>query len=229
MKIAKKLLFAASLFLVFVLFSCSEKDEDPEEETLINTCLSDNKITISNIADIPETVTFNKVKVEIQGNCWEIVTIAEATFQDGEAVLTLPTEFTAEELCKVVRSNYSDYEGFWPAQTDNADARVAGFSDIIAYNNDKQVGRLILSDTPESGYEAGKTWVYYHYTNQTFTLSGYNLTRPGENKSFKYNATFQPGWNAYIKTAIKNEELLLCTTIIPEELPLSWRFESWEY
>lgn len=226
-KLLYGLFFCCSLCAVW---SC-EDDEEPIVIPPSNTCLIGNEITISNIKNIPANATFNKVKAEISGDSWEIIGTIEATYTNGEAILTLPTEFPTEKLAKVVRSEASDYAGFWPAVTDNTHAKVAGLGDFIAYNNDERVGRIYLTDWPGEGPAEFKYFVYYHYTNQPFALSGYNLTiKPTDRKSYKYEATFQKGWNVYANIKAKEPEAnesygpSVCTTTIPEEIALGWYF-----
>lgn len=231
-KLLYGLFFCCSLYLVC---SC-EDDEEPVVAPPANTCLKGNEITISNIKNIPANITFNKVKAEISGDCWDIIGTVETTYANGEAILTLPTEFPVEKLAKVARSDASDYTGFWPAVTNNTNAKVAGLGDFIAYNNDEKVGRIYLSDWTGEGPAEFKYFVYYHYTNQPFTLSGYNLTiKPSDTKSYKYEVTFQKGWNVYANIKAKEPETdessgpSVCTTVIPEGLALEWYFESWGY
>ena len=225
MTIRHLLLVSTILILVTCLFSCKD-DDDTDLPNLPNTSLSANEITISDIAGIPANITFNKIKVEISGVDWETIGIIEAPFQNGEATLTLPTSFSAEKLMKVVRADRFDYTGFWYASTDNSNAKVAGLRDICAYNNDEKVGLLDLTDWPGEGSAEFKSHIYYHYTDQPYTLTAPD--GDNNNKGYKYNASFVAGWNAY---AIINQsdrdietDKPTCSAPVSEEVSLTWRF-----
>lgn len=190
-----------------------------------NTCLVNDEIIISDIAGIPEGVTFDKVKAEISGVDWEIIATVEAAYDGGEFVLRLPVDFASGELCKVARDNVSDYSGFWPAKTNNPGAKVAGLGDIFAYDNGEQVGRIYLSDWSGKGSTFEKLFIYYHYADQPFTLSGYNFTTGNNRKTYLYEASFRQGWNAYANISQTEGGIVLCTTSIPVRAPLVWRFQ----
>lgn len=212
-----------------LLLSGCRKDGEPPMSMPPNTGLDDNKITISNIEGIPANVSFNKIAVELYGTDWEIIGGATASYHEGKAVLTLPNVFSEQSLMKAVRSNASDYTGCWPAVTDNPDARVAGLRDIFAYNNEERVGRIYLSNWSGKGAMSSKVFIKYHYADSPYTLSGYNFTiKPSTQKSYKYEISFERGWNAYaeIKPPIG---VSLCTTSIPEETELKWYFQSLVY
>lgn len=86
-----KLFYHTSLFLIFtlILSGCS-KDEntnnqpDPEPKVI-------SSITITNINNIPANVTFDRVKANITGECWSVVGTVEAKYEDGKAIIQLPT------------------------------------------------------------------------------------------------------------------------------------------
>ncbi|WP_280746921.1 hypothetical protein [Parabacteroides sp. PF5-9] len=206
------------------MYGC-KNDEDPETVISIpNTCLIENEIIISEIAGIPENVSFNKVKIEITGSCWEVIDLIEANYSEGVAIVSLPAHLPEEKLQLVVRLN-NNMCGFWDATSDNTDARVAALGDIIAYNNNEQVGRIYLSDWSGEGSAAHKSFVYYHYADRPFTLSGKNAT-------YNYSASFKEGWNAYANINPAESHGpggVFCTTTITEKTPLSWHFESWVY
>ena len=231
-KISFRTLLSAFLLITCLMgcmCACSDDEDPPAPTPIPNTGLLENSITISNITGIPEHITIDLVKAEISGLEWKIITTVEAVYKEGKVTLPLPPEFPAEKLCKVVRNNASDYTGFWPAEeTDNAEARVAGLGDIIAYYNNEPVGRIYLADRLNEGSTLNKSFIYYHYTNRPFSLGGYNITKPGQTrKSYQYEASFKKGWNAYVNTKQSNEGIVLCTTSISEETPLAWYFETW--
>ncbi|MCD8081266.1 MAG: hypothetical protein LUF04_12940 [Bacteroides sp.] len=221
----KKMLIAALwLFLVGSLVSCSKDENTPPEiePEVPNISMVENTILISDIAGLPEDDFFDKVQVEISGSCWEIIEGIEAAYEDGKITLELPTEFSAEQLSQVVRSHSTDYCGFWPATSDDTEALVAGLGDIIAYKDGQKVGMLSLTDWSGEGSVAGKYFVYYQYADRPFTLSGYSST-------YRYEASFKTGWNAYAYVSLTEEGTAICTTSIPEEAPLTWYFKSWVY
>lgn len=209
-----------------LLLTCCSKDDVPEVPTIPVTCLTaENQIIISDIRGIPDGVTFDKIKIEISGVAWSIIATVVTNYGDGQAVVELPTGFAEEDLCKVARDDAGDYYGFWPAEgVDNRDARVAGFEDFVVYNGDTPVGRVYLTDSEGDNASDFKNYVYYHYANEPFTLSGFNYTVNGNQRSFQYQASFARGWNAYFR--IKGD-ITLVTTTVPEEISLGWRFESW--
>ncbi|NDW13767.1 hypothetical protein D0T50_12840 [Bacteroides sp. 214] len=212
--------------LCALLFSCSEEGE--ELPPLPVTCLQNDNIIISEIVGLPQDITFSKVKAEISGVDWQIIATVEGKYSNGKVTLSLPVHFSNEELQKATRADAADYTGYWPAEGNNAQAKVAALNDIIAYDNDNnRIGRLFLSDWSGEGSKSNKTFIYYHYANQDFALSGYNFTLvAGGRKSFSYNASFKTGWNAYANTSLSSG-ITHCTTFIEEEMPLTWHFESW--
>lgn len=233
MKINKVLLIASGLFLTTTFIACDKnEDEDPPTPAIP---LIGNQIIISDIAGIPDNVTFNKVRIEISGLSWGVIDIIEVPYTNGKAIIPLPTELSIDKLCKIHRNDIYDCEGYWPAENvDNPNAKGAGLSDnnIIAYNGNEQVGRLYITDWEGVGAAEYKYFVYYHYANEPFTLSGYNYTIKKNRKSYKYEASFQSGWNVYANIKAKESDDPspdICTTTIPEEVFLRWHFESWVY
>lgn len=231
----KLLLLTACLFLTLSFSSCESEDKEedtPPVDEVPNTCLLDNDIIITNIADIPDNITFNKVRAEVSGVDWGIIDVVESVYDDGKIVLSLPTSFAAEKLQKVVRSNRTDYTGFWFAATDNEDARVAALGDIFVYDNDVRAGMLSLTDWAGDGSTIGKSWVYYHYTNQPFALSKYIKKSPDDDDRHSYtyrDASFEEGWNAYANTNQSESSAgnsMLCTTAIDKDKALVWRFKA---
>lgn len=185
----------------------------------------DYEIVISEIADIPANVTFDRVEVDIYGSCWKAIATVTGENVDGTVVLTLPGSLAADDLQQSVRSGNDDLCGHWLASSDNPDARVAGLRDMIAYNGEKRVGRVYVTDWPRSGTIVGKSWVYYHFADRPFTLSGTYGT-------YRYAASFARGWNAYCNTNLSERTgtgTVLCTTSIPTGTDFVWRFESWVY
>ena len=207
---------------------CNKDDDGPEP---IIPFTGSNQIVIHSITDIPKDVTFNKVKLEITGDGWQVIDNIEAAYRNGKFVLKLP-ELPSDKLQKAVRDDWTDYTGFWPAATDNPAAKVAKLGDVIAYNDDEIVGRLELTDWGGAGSTTGKSWIYYHYTDQDFTLSGYNYSNPKPDpftgqpvpKSFKYEASFKKGWNAYANVNATGDGIVVVTAPVPAETALRWRF-----
>lgn len=231
----KLLLLISCLFLTISFISCENEEKEEEEIPPVvevpNTCLLEDEIIISNIVGIPRNATFNKVKAEISGVDWEIIDVVESVYDNGKTVLPLPSSFPGEKLQKVVRSNKFDYTGFWFASTDNEEARVAALGDIFVYNNDKRVGMLFLTDWPGEGSSVGKSWIYYHFTDQPFTLAKYIKKTPDDDDrgSYVYEASFEKGWNAYANTNLTEKSTdngILCTTTIEETKKLVWYFKS---
>lgn len=218
--------------LLLSLTACSNGGQTPDP-VYHDAFLVNNEITISDVANIPAGVTFDKVRVEITGADWAVVDAVEAAYEDGKAVLSLPELLSSEKLMKSMRSNAFDYEGFWPAEkTSDVSAKVAGFRDnnILAYDGDEVVGRIFLTDWEGTGPAEYKYFVYYHYADRPFTLSGYNLTVDGNRKSYLYTVSFRKGWNAYANVKAKegdNPGPDVCTNAIPEDTQLYWRFEKY--
>lgn len=222
-------LFKASFLFLFaclgVVCGCSDDADLPgeEPEVIPATCLANNKIYLSDIAGIPESVTFNKVKVEISGSCWEVIDLVEAPYEDGKAVLLLPASFPAGKLQPAIRID-GDICGHWEAVIDRPEARVAALKDIIAYHDEQRVGRIYLTDWEGEGSTLHKSYLYYQYADSPFTLSGFS-------KTYTYKASFEEGWNAYANVNQLESSRsggVLCTTSIAEELSLVWRFNSFK-
>lgn len=180
--------------------------------------------------DVPFDRTFDRVRADIKGFDWQVVGHVEAEVgvsveAGGHVVaLTLPVELSDADLCKVARDTYNDYAGWWPAETvSDRTAKVAGLGDILAYRGDVCVGRLSVSD-------GSKTFVYFHYANRPFSLSGNNLHRPDESDSYLYQASFKAGWNAYANISGQrfgaNASGMICTTELPAAATLDWQFEA---
>lgn len=88
-----KLFYHTSLFLIFtlILSGCSkDKDEntndqpDPEPKVI-------SSITITNINNIPADVTFDRVEANITGECWSVIGTVVTKYEDGKAIIQLPT------------------------------------------------------------------------------------------------------------------------------------------
>ncbi|MDR2912142.1 MAG: hypothetical protein LBV38_02415 [Alistipes sp.] len=181
------------------------------------------------VAVAPEDV-FDRLEVEIKGVDWSVIRTVESQVAGGVIVLDLPDELPAEELCKVARDDYRDYEGFWPAKgvSDRA-ARVAGLGDIFAYRGDERVGRVFLSDWDGAVQtdRLNSRYVHMHYADRPFELSGENLSRPDERPSFRYEASFVRGWNIYIERyGVPYDQRTLTTTDIPSGVQFVWRLEA---
>lgn len=210
---------------------CCKSDKDHPEPPPVepNTCLVGNEITISAISGIPDFVTFDKIRATVTGKDWQVIAIAEAAYSDGQAVLTLPQTFAQEELMKAAGTNDAgapDYSGYWYANTDNAEARVAALGDIMAYSNGERVGRIWLGawEHDESS-TVDKPFIFYQYADRPFALSG-------TYGSYRFETSFKAGWEPYAKINMTEQSQYgstLCTTAIPVEPPLFWHFESWVY
>ncbi len=215
------------LFFCCVLPACDDDNCDPAPPLPPPPM----PVVISGIEGIPEGVTFDRVKAEISGFEWEVITTVEAGYADGQATLILPSPFMEEELAKVT-SDYKgdrhanppvrpDYTGFWPGTASDDEAKVAGLGDIFAYNGEQRVGRVYLTDWPGSGTQVGYSWTYFHYTDRDYDLSGSYV-------SYLYSASFKKGWNVYVRKNLKNyrEGSILCTTEADSSAVFVWRFES---
>ena len=235
-------LMIAAVFAAAAGASCS-RTEFVENPLIPAVPIVGNVIAISNVEGVPSPVPFDRVQVSLVGFDWGVIGTVEATFANGKATLTLPTTIPSEDLCKVGRDSYNDYEGFWPAEeVSDRNARVASFKDnnIIAYSGDTPVGRLYLTDwdgeapdTTDPAATPDRTNIYYHYTDRPVALSGYNIVRGDQRRSFRYDASFAAGWNAYANVTYYPDQLdqpprpVLVTTEISAGLPLRWRFEKW--
>ncbi|NDV63702.1 hypothetical protein D0T60_00285 [Bacteroides sp. 224] len=227
-----KSLLSTLLMASFLMLSgCKDDDKrlpDPQEEETGVT-----EIQIADIVGIPDYVSFNKVRVEIKGDCWDVIDVVEAPYIQGEPITLLLSAPSSSKLMRVLRSSDSDYCACWPISSlaSNPDARVAELGDIIAYKDDFAVGRIYLTDWQD--FSVGeKIYIYYHYADRGFTLSG-------SNKSYTYSADFKKGWNMYANILFVDPapdplnppplRANRCTTVIPEGTGLHWRFEFWKY
>lgn len=222
-------LFVAACFLC----GCSKDDPAPSDprpaSTTLAKCFADGDVVVSNVWGIPENVTFDNIRAEVSGEDWRVITTLETGYSGGGAWLSLPESFSAGELMKAGRYNASDYTGYWPAVTDDPAAKVAALKDINAYDGDKKVGRIYLSDWTGTGSKDGKMFVYFQYADRDFSLSGYNFTlRPNGQKSFRYEASFKNGWNAYAQVK-ESDNMSLFATSVPADHKLYWLFESHIY
>ena len=215
------------LGLSWLMSGCKDDDDDP---------LPPYTIAITDVAGIPEGVVFDKVVAEITGTCWEAIGSVEAQYIHGQAVFEITSVFPSDKLQKVDWAD-KDVCGHWPTVASDSNARVAKLGDFFAYNGNEKVGRIYLSDWSGSGATANKTFIYYHYTDRPFTLSGKNqpMVEGSEmfKPSFEYSIQFKTGWNMYanINPADpgKDNNYVMCTTVIPDNTELHWRFESYVY
>ena len=194
-------------------------------------------IAIHNVEGLPSPVTFDRVRVSLCGLDWQVIGTFEANFADGKATLVLPGWIETEKLCKVARDAPNDYQGYWPAEeVSDRNARVAGFegNNIIAYSGENPVGRLYLTDWSGNPQDTDdRYYICFLYSDRPVTLSGYNLVREGQPHSFRYEASFTAGWNVYANVSYpvtgigQSSPPSLCTTDIPENISLRWRFEKW--
>lgn len=187
----------------------------------------------SGSVSVPYGKVFDLVRADISGVDWQVISTLEATISDDVITLSLPETLPADQLSKVGRDTYNDYEGFWPAEEiSDRSALVADLGDITAYLGSERVGRFYLTNWDGTLDGAPNSCrVYFHYSDRPFTLSGNNLRRPGQNISVVYhNASFSAGWNAYATIDAYTPDgepstANIVTTDIPSELPLTWRFE----
>lgn len=223
------------LFFCYALPGCNNDDNrggpippplpPPPPPTLLST------IVISDIEGIPDGVAFDRLVANISGVDWSVIATVEANYADGQATLILPTSFTAERLAKVT-SDYTgdvtvrpvkrpDYSGFWPGKSSDDEAKVAGLGDIFAYDGDQRVGRVYLSGNVTEGAIVRPAFVYFHYTDRDYRLSGYH-------RSYIYGASFVTGWNAYANVNLQEESgvgTIRCTTDIDENADFAWKFD----
>lgn len=201
------------LTFCFIMTGCSDDDENEPEVPKI----PDYTITIKDIRDIPADFTFDKVRVKVQGVDWKTIRTLEFPYKDGQIVMALPVDFLSEELQKVDRRN-NDISGHWSGTSSDADALVASLGDFFVYDGEEKVGRLAITNWSGRGSSAEKAFVYYHFTDRPFSLTG-------SDKSFYYsNCSFIRGWNAYanINPSESSSQKVLRTTSIPEST-LFWR------
>ncbi|MDR0658959.1 MAG: hypothetical protein LBG18_08540 [Mediterranea sp.] len=212
--------------LLLLICGCKEEDnlpQDPPDQ-------AKNEIVITDIANIPPDMTFDRIKVDIKGVRWKIIASVEAPYERGKVVLTLPADFSPDDLQPVERTKENMY-GYWPAISSDPDALVASLGDFIAYDGDVKVGRVYLTDWQGKGFSsAGKAYIYYHYADRPFTVDGQNLNLYGSvmfMPSYTYSLQFEAGWNIYanIKPANSGGLPVSCTTTLPDETQLHWRFE----
>ncbi|NDV82049.1 hypothetical protein [Bacteroides sp. 51] len=223
----RSILFALLMLgFAWLMSGCKDDDDEP---------LPPYTITIADVAGIPTDVVFDKVVAEITGACWEVIGSVEAQYIHGQAVFEITSMIPSDKLQKVDWSD-KDVCGHWPTVASDSNARVAKLGDFFAYNGNEKVGRIYLSDWEGSGATANKTFIYYHYTDRPFTLSGKNQPMVEGSAMFKhsieYSAQFKTGWNAYANinpaNPGKDENFVNCTTTIPDT-ELVWRFESYVY
>ncbi len=217
--------FAAMLVAATFAPGCTRTEIISADHVEINISLGGFSGTIA----LPPQDAFDNIGAAVSGFDWEVIATLHARVVGGRAILNLPDELPAHRLCKVGRDGYSDFEGFWPAESvSDRTAKVAGLGDIIAYRGDIPIGRLVLTDWDGTSDGVRSAAILnFHYADRPFSLSGYNLTRPGKQKSFRYDASFLPGWNAYANVN-QGSAPALCTTDVSEIAPrLWWMFEKW--
>lgn len=217
--------FISFLLIMSLLVSGCSDSENEEEGPIV--CPTDLHIlTITDIKNIPDKVTITKVAANITGTCWDVINTVEAPYKDGQVILELPIAFSSEEL-QDVESTSENVCGHWRATSSDPEALVATLGDIIAYDNEgNKVGRIYLSNWAGQGSSAGKAFVYFQYADRAFTLSGSN------NSYYYSDCSLDAGWNMYaninpsVEGTVGN---IRCTTSIPDDMELSWCFESWVY
>lgn len=180
-------------------------------------------LTISEVRNIPEGVSFDRLAAQITGVDWSLIATVEAPFEEEEATLGLPLEFPSENLQVVDRRN-NNMAGYWPGIASDPAALVATLGDIVAYRGDEKVGRVYRSDWSGEESSATKAFVYYQYADRTFEVTG-------STKSDYYSdCTFVAGWNAFANINPASESShgnIRCTTAGLDERELAWNFESW--
>lgn len=209
-----------------MLASCSSDAPDPVPgrvpEPMPMTGLEGNTLTVELTgAGLPDGIAPDRVTVDVTGFDWQIIATIEAPVVDGCAILLLPKSFAPEELQRPDRRE--DMGGRWPAEASDYSAGVAALGDILAWQGDAKVGRFYVSDWDGTGNTNNKSFIYYHYTDRPYTVSG-------SKSGFIYEASFETGWNAYANinpSAPGSSNGILCTADIPSDIPLAWRFESW--
>jgi hypothetical protein len=223
--------------LLLSIAGCKGDDDLPPEPILPPepAYLAENTITITTIADLPPGLTFDKVKADIQGVKWKIIDSVEAPYVQGKIVLTLPAGFAPDDLQQVEQTK-GNLGGHWPATPSDPDTLVAKLGDLFAYSGEEKVGRIYLTDWSGKGSSsADKAFIYYHYADRPYAVSGQNLNLYGS-KAFKpsyaYSLDFRTGWNVYANINPSNPgesgSLISCTTTLPDETQLQWRFESYD-
>jgi hypothetical protein len=219
-----KLLSAISISgLLLAVCGCKDDDRLPKEPAY----LAGNTITITNIAGIPQGLTFDKVKADIQGVKWKVVASVEGPYLQGQIVLTLPAGFPTDDL-QQAKQTKENRGGCWPATLSDPEALVASLGDLNAFSGEKKVGRIYLTNWSGEGSKAGKAFISYHYTDRPFTISGQNLNLNGSpmfKPSFEHTLNFKAGWNAYATIDLGNL-MSLRTTTLPDETQLLWQFEA---
>ena len=192
------------------------------------TGLSGNTITVTMPAGgLPADIIPDRIEVEIKGFDWQIIDRLEAPVIDGTAVLSLPVAFAAGQLQEVDRSN--GMGGHWPGAVSDPGAKVASLGDIIAWQGGSQVGRFYISDRKGPEETAGKSFIYYHFSDRPYALTGLSYNSSGKRTGYTYDCAFHVGWNAYanINPGTTGSTLIRTTTNISHDTELQWRFEAW--
>lgn len=205
------------LLMLTVGCATSCATDDPPQLLPPEVAISKNEVIIKNIsALIPDK--FDRVTADIAGLDWAVVATAEGGVTDNTLTIPLPAP-AYEQLCKVARDSYNDYEGYWPAEeASDRDARVAGLKDMIVWRGGEKIGRIEIRDSSDA-------IVNFHYADRPVALSGHNLLHPlGSRHSFRYEASFNAGWNTYA-SSYNGTLTVIRTPIAPP--PLSCKFEEW--
>lgn len=227
MKTYKSILSLAALAIGL---TCATSCDD-DDYTIPYTRLDGSKIVVNNIQGVPNGVHIEYLSANIQGKRQKVVDTVKG-FYDGENfVIELPGNIDPDLLIASQWNVGEFLSGFWPAVSSDPTAGVAHLADILAYNGDDIVGRVFLTDWAGTGDSYGNAFIYYHYADSEFTLSGNNLNvyqSPSFKPSYFYKSpTFKPGWNVYANINPSGEGVMTCTTDIPKGLNLQWRFEAW--
>jgi hypothetical protein len=199
-------------------YSCKDDDEpavsNADKLSIVGLQNMSNAVTLD-LQDLPDTLVFDRVKMDITGVNWSVIRTVEAPLVDKQIILNLPTDFDAAQLQVVDRRNTPG--GYWPIYANDANALVATIPDLYLYNGTRKVARLRLSNWKGSGSSAGKATLYLQYADRPFTLSG-------RNNSYSYQeCTFVTGWNAFanVNSTMQDDDPssgITCTTVIPNDI-----------
>ncbi|MDR0939095.1 MAG: hypothetical protein LBN29_07055 [Mediterranea sp.] len=219
---ASLLLLAACLVLAY---ACRDENDEPLPDPIPDSAYRLRLVGLRNMSnpltlelrDLPETLTFDQLRMELTGANWSVVETVAVPLTDRELSLTLPTDIDPAWLQQVDRgADQRDYAGYWPATSSDPAARVLTIGDLYLYQADRKVARLRLSNWSGTGTANGKATLYLQYADRPFTLTGSN------NSYYYQDCSFQQGWNAfaYINPAQQSGTGgdVLCTTLIPVDV-----------
>lgn len=228
MKTLKTVLFFIAFPIILVVLSSCNDDDDRVPPPY--TGLEGHRIIIHNIQYLPEDIEIEYLSAEIKGKSWSIISTVKGYPEGDYFVMELPANFDSDMLAPSQWKIKETGSGFWPAESSDPMAGVAGLGDILAYSGSEVVGSVVLSDWPGKGSSLNSTFIHYHYAEKAFSLSGNNLNVYGSKTfkaSYRYSISFEPGWNVYATiNPSSSGGLMHQTTDIPENLNLQWRFDK---